>query len=1046
MSSESLIPKVDMEGDHPLIQALKRIDPFLIFLHKKTGQTSIPLATVGKTLPPVFATQQTLNDIQALVKLGVLQFHKRSEDSELSWKDAETTIGFPEPVHATTDEDGQASDDRIGSLHGSTKTGAKRRLKALTRALSAQQSQQQGFSEEPERNIPALSLQPIVNGDTNTTTRTRTLSSSAESSGQVTPNKSWETPEEQSHVERGTCGVDCRSELVMQGAQDAQRDLEMLLGFTTDETTSSQASSSALPTHILDSQASYAGTHPAQECVYEDLSERTLEQIPLALLKVFGLAPGMSSTRRLYRHQARAIEAALAGKHCTISTGTGSGKSLCFLLPVLAAAFEADRVSFILYPTKALAQDQLTQLQALLSKDPNLSSRIRPATLDGDTLHSSRATIAENSNVILTNPDTLHAGILPCWRHLYSKLLSRLEYVVLDEAHTYEGIFGSHVAMIMSRLVRVCVAAANLHRLPPSLPTFMAASATMPWPEELFRLLFPIAKDDPVVVLDSDQDGSPRSAKHFFVWNPPLLLASNNSSMGKVYMESGAVFPVNPSETTKSKENKRKRKNESVEDRLSKFAPMEDHELLYNNRVTRTVYRRHAADETALLLAQSLVNGVRCIAFCRTRNLVEWVYERAISTLKSHQSTAHLVDRLESYRGGYSKQERREIEGKLFRGELLGVVGTSALELGIDIGGINLTLHCGYPSSYSSLLQQSGRGGRNKQSLDVASCSVVICFNSPGEQHMWRHPKSLLSHGSISSCTIPITSSLVQAHLLCASEEFPLVRNMSVASFLGESEVPCLSDSSLFGGKKFVEAFDELRSGGCLVEEEVATSDCSSVSVYKCHFSKHRPWVRVSIRAIEPVNYAIVNVAHPGQGGRADAIHDQSAVMDTIPYSRVFYYSYPGAIIMHRGVQFKIIAMSTPPPLNTDCMGFGFRPSLFLAAFARPTRVEYCTQPLSHMRITVVKALHRVELKTATHLSAMGSCKEAGASVGDEGSDGNIDDISSLSGCGSINVKRQIHGYKKLSLITRHEISTSELKLPPLEYVHDRSRYAGETA
>jgi DEAD/DEAH box helicase domain-containing protein len=213
---------------------------------------------------------------------------------------------------------------------------------------------------------------------------------------------------------------------------------------------------SGIPTRVLPRQVSYGGSHPAQESAYGSLPPRVAQKIPGSLLRAFSLEVGPSSGRtassrlgrRLYRHQAEAVAAAVDGTHCIVCTGTGSGKSLCFWLPVLAAAYRSDRVAFVVFPTKALAQDQLTQLRNRLEGHPDLMDRIRPATLDGDTLHSERTRVANSANVILTNPDTLHAALLPNWRSTYRSLWARLDAVVLDECHVYEGAFGAHVKMI----------------------------------------------------------------------------------------------------------------------------------------------------------------------------------------------------------------------------------------------------------------------------------------------------------------------------------------------------------------------------------------------------------------------------------------------------------------------------------------------------------------------------------------------------------------------------------------------------------------------
>lgn len=725
------------------------------------------------------------------------------------------------------------------------------------------------------------------------------------------------------------------------------------------------------------------------------------------------------------------------------------------MLPILTAAYNSDRTSLVMFPTKALAQDQLSKLTTLLSTNPDLATRIRPATLDGDCPHAARVDIAATANVILTNPDTLHAAILPSWRTLYTHMLSRIQYVVIDEAHVYEGIFGAHVAMILSRLVRVSIAAACHQSLQPRLPTFVAASATLPWPQQHFRLLCPISAQAPVAILTNKEDGSPRSEKHFFVWNPPIL-NSDGTCTGKVTYpcpnpKPGGNKAVSTSAGVAGLKRPRDEESTSAGVVVSPPASQADSALTVQpafaaNRKRRpvrrrhtevTLHRRHAADETALLLARAVVSGVRCIAFCKSRNLVEWVFERALACLKNDPSTAHLTSKVESYRGGYSMVERRQIEQKLFQNELLGVVGTSALELGVDIGGIDLTLHCGYPSSYASLLQQAGRAGRGASRLDVPSCAVVVCFNSPSEQHIWRHPKALLGCGIATPNIIPVNHGLVQGHLLCASEEFPLTgpcpitvtQNLSA----GEEQPGLLNDHDLFGGQGvYEEALAVLRSSRAVLSENIVVSSASGLTVYKAHAAMNKAWSRISIRSIEPVQYSVVDVSHPGQGGRMDAIHDERAVMDTLPYSRVFYHAHPGAIITHRGRKYKVLSMTRPPSSVTDTFD-GSRASLNLAAFAKPTKDKYATRPLSNLHITVVKQMERAEIlaKLPGTESTTGS-KKPGDPVKESMPTGNVD--CNFAGCGAVTVKRSVHGYTKLSLITRAELSRTELSLPPLEF------------
>lgn len=301
----------------------------------------------------------------------------------------------------------------------------------------------------------------------------------------------------------------------------------------------------------------------------------------------------------------------------------------------------------------------------------------------------------------------------------------------------------------------------------------------------------------------------------------------------------------------------------------------------------------------------------------------------------------------------------------------------------------------------------------------MPSVSVVVCFNSPAEQQLWRRPQSLLGKSQFPIDTVPTHGDLVQSHLLCASEEIPLLGDKSVGALisspLNDDALQC--DRELFGSSVYDEAIEALQSAKCLVEEEIGLSTTPSVhKIFKSRPSLQKAWSRVSIRSIEPVNYSVVDLSHPGQRGRMDMIHDSDAILDVLPYSRVFYHAHPGSIITHRGSKYKIISMTRPPAFIPE--NFNYKRNMNLAAFAKPTQARYSTRPLSTMRITVVMQMETVELR------------EGGADI-DEESCGRI---INFAGCGKITVKREVHGYKKLSMITRNEISRTEISLPPIEY------------
>jgi superfamily II DNA helicase RecQ len=799
-----------------VIRSLQMLDPTLQFLTKATGQTAVPIAILHATIPST--KQIPFSHVQNLLEHGILQAFplNRSKEQEqefekrwnLKQNEKSSTaflIGFPSP------------DDSKKKLSGSTKTAAKRRLAALKRNLKASPASSNDGNDQQQ--------------------------DECEIETEERGKKDWTLPAERD--------PNHKEEPILEMERQARNALDQLLGLTTTKSAKTSNEESAIPRYLIPKQISYAGSNQAQGADYVNDTKDcdwAKKLHPTLLSSLLG-------NRRLYSHQETAIRSALQNKPTLVGTGTGSGKSLCFLVPVLQAALEGYR-SLLLFPTKALAQDQIVKLQSWLT-EYNLHQDIRIATLDGDTPHSQRATICQEAHLILTNPDTLHAAILPQWKHMYKPIFENIKYVVIDEAHMYQGVFGAHVAMILARLYRI----ASLHSEEQcEVLVFLACSATLAHPEHHFRLLCCIPQNKPVTIVT--KDGSPRAAKHFWVWNPPLL-DMNGRSMGTV------VVP-------KSRRKKQNLKSSNVKQAAGPTELSSTGEEAKPDAAPRKdfVRRRHAADETALLLARAVTKGVRCIAFCKTRGLVEWVYERTLAALKQSPETVKYISKVESYRGGYSKMERRQIEQKLFQNELLGVVGTSALELGVDIGGVDLTLHCGFPSSHASLLQQAGRAGRGAASSNRPSLAICICFNSPIDQHLWRHPSSLLTRGLTAPLSMPIYPGLVQGHLLCAGQEFPLAGCLNVCTIQSTRDLEelleqdLLCDYDLFGSEHvYQEALEMLRAQGSVKAETIAVKTKEGTAkIYKTHPSIKNPWMDVSIRSMESVNYDIVDISHPMQG------------------------------------------------------------------------------------------------------------------------------------------------------------------------------------
>jgi DEAD/DEAH box helicase domain-containing protein len=410
--------------------------------------------------------------------------------------------------------------------------------------------------------------------------------------------------------------------------------------------------------------------------------------IPEALHPAVADALEKRGIDRLWSHQAEALHAAWAGTTIT-TTGTASGKSLCFQLPTLDVLCRDSRArALYLYPSKALAQDQARALTAIGV------DRARPAIYDGDTPREQRRQIRQRANVVLTNPDMLHMGILP--NHpAWGDFFANLAVVVIDEAHVYRGVFGSHVANVLRRLRRVADAYGTA-------PRFLLASATVANPGELAERLTGL--DDVTVI---DRDGAPGARRTVAMWNPPI-----------------------------------------TDEKLAT--------------------RRSSLAEAADLLAELVVEGARTIVFMKSRKAVELMARFAVLELEN-RGRADLAERIAPYRAGYTPQQRRELERRLVEGELLGVVSTNALELGIDIGSLDAAICVTFPGTVASLRQMWGRAGRRGRGL-----AVYVAGEDALDQFFCRHPDEFLDRPVEAAILDPRNEQIHAAHLLCAAHEGPL--------------------------------------------------------------------------------------------------------------------------------------------------------------------------------------------------------------------------------------------------------------------------------
>ena len=483
----------------------------------------------------------------------------------------------------------------------------------------------------------------------------------------------------------------------------------------------------------------------------------------------------------LYSHQAAALQAAFEGP-TMITTGTASGKSLCFQLPTLEV-LTSDRTAraLYLYPTKSLAQDQARALHAF-----GLHKQIRPAIYDGDTPRSERAAIRKRSNLILTNPDMLHVGILP-HHERWDDLLANLAFVVVDEAHVYRGVFGSHVANVLRRLRRL----ASIHG---TAPRFILASATIANPLDLAQRLTGLEGFELI-----DADGAPRAERRIAMWNPPLL----DESLG---------------------------------------------------------LRASALAEAAELFSELIASGARTICFMKSRKGVELILRHARERLDDE-----LADRVAPYRAGYTPAQRQEIQRKLTAGELLGVVATDALELGIDIGELDAAICVTFPGTVASLRQMWGRAGRRGRGL-----AVYIAGEDALDQFFCRHPDEFLDRPVEAAILDADSPEIYAEHLLCAAHEAPL----------SEEDAPIL-------GPQWRSYAEELSEAGFLRER---------VTGFVPRRADDYPAARVALRSASADSFLLIDAS-------------SGEVLGMVEAARAYATIHEGAVYLHLGRSYIVLEL-----------------------------------------------------------------------------------------------------------------------------------------
>jgi DEAD/DEAH box helicase domain-containing protein len=523
--------------------------------------------------------------------------------------------------------------------------------------------------------------------------------------------------------------------------------------------------------------------------------------------------------QELYSHQAVTAERVHDGKNVVVVTPTASGKTLCYNLPVLNAVLEnADTRALYLFPTKALAQDQLAELHDLSKR---LDDRFGVFTYDGDTPSDARKSIRERGHIVLTNPDMLHTGILP--HHTkWMRLFENLRYIVIDELHSYRGVFGSHLANVLRRLRRVA-------RFYGSNPQFICCSATIANPGELASQL--VEQEVEVV----EENGAPAGEKLFAFYNPPMV----NRNLG---------------------------------------------------------IRRSYINEATRVAKEVLARKLQTIVFANSRLHTEILltYLQQANPSKPGQA-----EQIRGYRGGYLPGERREIERGLRDGRILGVVTTTALELGIDIGSLDACVMAGYPGSIASTWQRAGRAGRRSGS----SCAIFVASSAPLDQFIVQHPDYFFGSSPEHAHIQPDNLEILVNHLKCAAFELPL------------------SPEERFGNVDLPELCEQLGEAGFLHK-----------SGGNWHWVQEAyPADTISLRSVTSDNFVIINTTGEENAG--------PEVIGEVDFSSALTTVHPKAIYIHQGQQYHV-----------ERLDFDKR-----KAYVKRVNVDYYTDAIRYTQVRVLE-------------------------------------------------------------------------------------------
>jgi DEAD/DEAH box helicase domain-containing protein len=607
--------------------------------------------------------------------------------------------------------------------------------------------------------------------------------------------------------------------------------------------------------------------------------------LPARLVEVLQ-ARGFAS---LYTHQALAFTLAREGKNLVVVTPTASGKTLCYNLPILSELMENPEArALYLFPTKALSQDQLVELNRWTEQ---LGDEVRTFTYDGDTPQDARKAIRARGNLVITNPDMLHAGILP--HHTkWQRLFENLRYVVIDELHYYRGVLGSHLANVLRRLKRVA-------RFYGSRPQFICTSATIANPQELATRIL----EEEVTLIDDN--GAPAAEKYFVCYNPPVV----NPQLG---------------------------------------------------------IRRSYLNETRRLAKTFLSRGLQTIVFANSRLATEIL----VTYLQEDFSQAPAgPPAVRGYRGGYLPLERREIERDLRSGRLRGVVATNALELGIDVGSLDVALLAAYPGTIASTWQRAGRAGRRQGT----SAAVLVASSAPLDQFMVQNPEYFFGRSPEHGYVNPDNLFILLNHLKCAAFELPL------------------RDDEKFGALDLRRLCQHLEETGFLHHTQDGWH----------WLSESYPADALSLRSVSSDNFVIVDNTHEPCPDSASSPNRSSGprVIGETDFSSALTTLHEKAIYIQDGVQYHV-----------ERLDYDDR-----KAYVHQVDSEYFTDAISYTKIKILETFDSAPVGTGRGTPWRAPTEPARKNHGE------------------VQVNTQVVGFKKIKFYTMENVGSGELTLPEQE-------------